>query len=177
MSRRTLAIATIVVGMSFVGVRGSLAQTFDADSRPASFTLPASFFVSAALPEVAPAAPVVNLQTAAPIAPHAGASPAGPSYGMVSLYAATAAIQALDAQSTYAALGRGGVEGNPMVSGLVANRGAFLGVKAAVAASSILAAQRLARHNKVAAIAALVAMNSAYALVVSHNYQVARDLK
>jgi hypothetical protein len=35
----------------------------------------------------------------------------------------------------------------------------------------------MAKRNKVAAIATLVAMNSAYAMIVQHNYRVAQRLR
>jgi hypothetical protein len=76
-----------------------------------------------------------------------------------------------------AVLNRGGGEGNPLMAGVVRNKAAFLGVKAAVAAGSILAARKIGKRNKVAAVATLVAINSAYAFVVQHNYRVARSLR
>jgi hypothetical protein len=75
------------------------------------------------------------------------------------------------------ALDRGGVESNPMLSGLTGNKGAFIAVKAAVAASSIYAASRLAKKNKVAAIVSMLAINTAYGFVAYHNYKVAGRLQ
>jgi len=97
----------------------------------------------------------------------------GPSPLMASLYATTAVMQALDVHSTLAALDAGGVEANPVMAGLTKNRAAFIATKAAVAAASILAAREMAKRNKVAAALTLVAINSAYAWVAHHNYQVA----
>jgi hypothetical protein len=99
-----------------------------------------------------------------------------PSKLLKSLYVTTAAMQALDVHSTFAALNRGGGEANPLMNGLTKNRVAFGAVKAGVAASSIYAAHRLGKHNKVAAIVLLIGINSAYAAVVSHNYRVANQL-
>lgn len=99
-----------------------------------------------------------------------------PSNLLRSLYVTTATMQALDVHSTFAALNRGGSEVNPMMDGLTKHRVAFGAVKAGVAASSIYAAHRLAKHNRVAAIALLIAINSAYAVVVSHNYKVANRM-
>jgi hypothetical protein len=96
---------------------------------------------------------------------------------LMSLYVSTAFTQALDIHSTLKALGRGGVETNPMLSGLTGNRGAFVAVKAAVAAGSIYAASRLAKRNKVAAIVSMVAINTAYGFVAYHNYKVANRLQ
>jgi hypothetical protein len=89
-----------------------------------------------------------------------------------SLYVSTAVMQALDVHSTLRALDRGAAEGNPLMSGLTKNRGAFIATKAAVAAGTIFATRQIGKRNKVAAVATLIAINSAYALVVRHNYQV-----
>ncbi len=93
---------------------------------------------------------------------------------LTSLYATTALMQALDVHSTYRALQAGAVEGNPAMGGLTKHPGAFVATKAAVAAVSIWAASRMAKKNKVAAVITLVAVNSAYAMVVSNNYRLAR---
>jgi hypothetical protein len=95
----------------------------------------------------------------------------------MSLYVTTAVTQALDIHSTLKALDRGGVEMNPLLSGLTGNKAAFIAVKSAVAAGSILAARRLAKRNKVAAIISMVAINAAYGLVAHHNYKVAGRLR
>jgi len=92
---------------------------------------------------------------------------------MLGLYAATAVMQALDVHSTLSAFNAGAVEGNPLMSGVSRNKGSFIAMKAAVATSAIFAARGVAKRNKVAAIATLVAINSAYAMVARHNYQVA----
>ena len=96
---------------------------------------------------------------------------------LASLQAAMVATQMLDAHSTLRALDAGGVEGNPMMGGLVKNRAAFLGVKAAMGASLVYATQKMGQRNKVAAIAVAAAVNSAFAMIASHNYKVARSLR
>lgn len=96
---------------------------------------------------------------------------------LVSLYVATGLTQALDIHSTIKAIDRGGVETNPMLSGITGNKPAFIALKGAVAAGSIYAARKLARKNKVAAIATLVAINAAYGFVAHHNYSVADRLR
>ena len=93
---------------------------------------------------------------------------------LTSLYAATAIMQALDVHSTIKALDAGAVEANPLMSGVTKNRGAFMATKAAVAAGTVFAVQRIAKRSKVAAIVTAVAVNSAYAMVVRHNYKIAR---
>lgn len=98
----------------------------------------------------------------------------GPSPVMASLYATTAIMQALDVHSTLGALSRGGVEKNPLVATATRNKAAFIALKAGVAFSTVMAARNMSKRNRVAAIVTLVAINSAYALVVNHNYRVAR---
>lgn len=96
---------------------------------------------------------------------------------MTSLYASTAVMQALDVHSTLTAINRGAVEANPMMSSVTGNAGAFIALKAGVAFSTVMAARHMSKRNKVAAVATLIAVNSAYALVVSHNYRVAQRLR
>ena len=96
---------------------------------------------------------------------------------LLPLYASAAIMQALDVHSTLQVLNRGGGEGNPMLQGLVANRPAFIAAKAAVAASTIYAVSRIAKRSKVGAIVTTMAINSVYAMVVSHNYKLAREMR
>jgi hypothetical protein len=110
----------------------------------------------------------------APIFAPAPATRSRSSALLFSLYASTAAMQALDVHSTLRAFSNGAVEGNPLMAGVAGNKAAFMAVKATVAVSTILAARNMAKRNKVAAIATLVAVNAAYAFVVDHNYRVAR---
>jgi hypothetical protein len=93
---------------------------------------------------------------------------------MMSLYASTAAVQALDVHSTLSALNRGAVEKNPFMKGIAGNTGAFIAMKAGIAAGTIFATHQAAKRNKVAAIITTFAINSAYLFVISHNYRVAR---
>ena len=94
-----------------------------------------------------------------------------------SLQAGIIATQLLDAHSTFRALDAGAVEGNPMMGALAKNRAAFVSVKAAMGAGLVYATHRLGQRNKMAAIAVAAAVNSAYAMIAAHNYQVARALQ
>ncbi|HUL73817.1 MAG TPA: DUF5658 family protein [Vicinamibacterales bacterium] len=89
-----------------------------------------------------------------------------------SLYVSTAVMQGLDVQSTFSALNHGAVEANPMVTPIASHPAALLAVKSAVAATTIYAAHRVSKRNKAAAIGMLLAVNSAYAIIVAHNYRV-----
>lgn len=94
------------------------------------------------------------------------------------LYAAQAALQALDAHSTYAALSRGGIEANPLMKGVVRNKGAMMAVKAGVAASTIWIAERMwKRGNRIGALATMLIANGVTAAVVANNYKVASSLR
>ena len=94
------------------------------------------------------------------------------------LYAAQVALQALDAHSTYAAINRGGVEANPLMKGVVDNKGAMMAVKAGVAASTIWISERMwKKGNRAGAIATMLIVNSVTAAVVANNYKVASSLR
>jgi len=61
---------------------------------------------------------------------------------------------------------------NTMVTPIASHPAALLAVKSAVAATTIYAAHRVSKQNKAAAIGMLLAVNSAYAIIVAHNYRV-----
>jgi len=90
---------------------------------------------------------------------------------LVPLYVSFAALQALDAHSTLKAVGRGYVEVNPLVAPSSKNGAAMTAMKVAVTTSVIVASEKLWRHNRVAAVAAIIAINGAYAAIVAHNYR------
>lgn len=150
--------------------------TADAQDVAASFAqaMPKLTFATSV---TAPAATPVVADTTSFVAPRpsfdTGSSHLSP---LLPFYASTAVLQFLDVRSTLNVVKLGGSEANPMLQGVVGHPALFIGVKAAVAAVSIYAAHKLAKHNKVGAIATMVAMNSVYAMVVAHNYQLARSM-
>jgi hypothetical protein len=93
------------------------------------------------------------------------------------LYVSYAALQAFDVYSTRQALGRGAREANPLMEGVVGNTDAFVAVKAAVAVSTFVAAERLWKTNKTAAIAVMVASNGVAAVVAARNARTLRQLR
>lgn len=94
------------------------------------------------------------------------------------LYASQIALQALDAHSTYSALNKGAHEANPLMKGVVGNKGAMMAVKAGVAASTIVLAERMwKRGNRTGAIATMLIVNGVTAAVVANNYKVASSLR
>lgn len=93
---------------------------------------------------------------------------------LVPLYLSFAALQALDAHSTFRALDAGGAEANPLMAGLAGNRAAFMAVKAGVTASTIYLVEKVRVKSRTAAVVLMAAINSAYATIVAHNYRVTR---
>jgi hypothetical protein len=93
---------------------------------------------------------------------------------LMPLYVSFATLQVLDIQSTRSALKSGGVEGNPMMSGVVGSPVAMTALKAGATAGIILLSEKLRKRNPVAAVVTMVALNSAYAMVVSRNFAIAR---
>jgi hypothetical protein len=117
------------------------------------------------LPVAATAAPAPRL------APAAMSSRRGV---LIPLYASFAALQALDAHSTLRAIHRGAVEQNPMLRSIANNPTALFAVKAGVAASTIVLADKLRDRSRVGAIVLMAGLNSLYATVVAHNYAAVR---
>jgi hypothetical protein len=93
------------------------------------------------------------------------------------LYASYAALQAYDVYSTKEGLSRGAQEANPLMQGVVGNTGTFIAVKAAVGVATIVAAERLWKTNKPAAIAVMIASNSVAAFVAAKNARTLRQLR
>ena len=93
---------------------------------------------------------------------------------LVPLYASFAALQALDAHSTLRGIHRGAVEQNPMLRSFANNPAALFAVKAGVAASTIVLADKMSDRSRVGAIVLMAGLNSLYATVVAHNYAAVR---
>ena len=105
------------------------------------------------------------------------AVPAGRPKALPVLYASFGALQALDAATTFRALDRGAIEANPALAGFASNRGAMVAVKAASFASTVYLTERLWKKNRVAAVVTMVCVNSAYAVIVAHNYRAGSRLR
>ena len=93
------------------------------------------------------------------------------------LYASYAALQVFDIYSTKQALARGAREANPLMQDVVGNTTEFVAVKAVVTLGTILAAERLWRVNKVAAIALMVVSTGVLASVAANNARTLRQLR
>jgi hypothetical protein len=93
---------------------------------------------------------------------------------MFPLYTAQVGLQLLDIHSTTRALNAGASEGNAVMSRMAGSPAALLFVKAGATASTIYLTEKLRKRNRVsrvAAVAAMVGVDSVYALIVAHNYR------
>jgi hypothetical protein len=100
-----------------------------------------------------------------------------PSPTLWMFYGMTAVVQGYDVASTFRALDAGAVEANPVLSWATPSRPGFVALKASIAAGAIYSAHKLAHRHKATAIIMLVAINSASAAVVMHNYELARQIQ
>jgi len=96
---------------------------------------------------------------------------------LTALYASYGALQAYDVYSTRQALARGAREANPLMQGVVGNTGALVALKAGVGAATIVAAERLWKTNKPAAIGIMIAGNSVAAIVAARNARTLGQLR
>ena len=152
-------LTLIVVTLALIPATVS-AQDLDTASSPMT-----SDFAVAGLRDAA------VVETPLPPAPTATRSSRGV---LIPLYAAFAALQALDAHSTTSGIHRGGVEQNPMMRSIADKPAALYAVKAGIAASTIVLADRMRNRSRVGAIALMAGLNSLYATIVVHNYAVVR---
>jgi hypothetical protein len=92
---------------------------------------------------------------------------------LLPLYVQYAGLQVLDVHSTRLAVDAGHSEGNPLMAPLVSKPAALVAVKAGAAFSTIYLTEKLWKKNRVAAVAFMVGVNSAYAIVAARNYRLA----
>jgi amino acid transporter len=79
--------------------------------------------------------------------------------------------------ATFAAIGNGAHEANPLMQPFAKNQAAMLALKAGVAVSTIWMSERMWKHgNRVGAIISMVASNAVTAVVVAHNYRLNSQL-
>jgi hypothetical protein len=173
MLRRWIVTAGIIV-WSGCSWGAALASAQDLAS-PLSSVMPKLSFAAGTVARAA--ADAAATDAAAPSAPVLTLNTSRIDKTMMPLYASAAALQFMDLHSTMQVIHLGGAEGNPLMKGIVAHPAMFVALKAAVGASIIYSANRLAKKNKGAAIATMIAMNSVYAMVVSHNYRLAQSMR
>jgi hypothetical protein len=87
------------------------------------------------------------------------------------LYAGNVALQVMDTHSTFRALDAGLVESNPMMGWTTAHPVAFVSMKAAATATTILVAEKIRKKYPRRAALFMAGVNTAYAFVVMHNYR------
>jgi hypothetical protein len=105
----------------------------------------------------------------APTGPSRQAPPDRPAL-LSPLYVSFATLQVLDIHSTLRAPSFGAREGNPLVAVLLASPVALVASKAAITTGLIYASEGLRKRHPRAAVLMMIGLNSAYALVVAHNY-------
>lgn len=97
---------------------------------------------------------------------------------LLPLYVASAGLQAYDGWSTAQALAGGAQEGNPVMRGVVGSGSQLAATKAATAAFTVLAAERLWRDgHRRAAVLAMVASNAAMLVVAAQNRHVLEEVR
>jgi len=140
-------------------------------------TIAASAVLSLTMSALPASAADESTAAATPAMPATMSRPLSRPAALPALYASYAALQAFDVYSTRQALGRGAREANPLMEGVVGNADAFVAVKTAVAVSTIVAAERLWKTNKAAAIAVMVASNGVAAVVAARNARTLGQLR
>ena len=182
---RYKSLACVVLALNIVAADAAAAAQ---RGRPPRGEAPAA---SAAAPDDASGAPVL------PVAPDAVTSvissapapvpvPAQPFHltepapaprpaALMPLYGSLIGLQALDFDSTRRAMASGaGREANPLMRSVVGRPAALVAVKAGATGAIIFASERLHKtHHPAAAVMLMIGINSAYAMIVAHNYAVA----
>ena len=115
-----------------------------------------------------------GLAISADVAAAAPAVSPRPSLTLPALQVSFGALQILDVVSTTRALNAGLTEGNTAMRGVVDRPLAVAAVKAGSTAATIYLVNRVARKNRAAAILTMLAINSAYSVVVVHNFRAVR---
>jgi hypothetical protein len=131
---------------------------------------------AAALPvvSIAQGFTLIDPSPAGPPASSAVPWPAKRPAALLPLYVSFTALQFADVYSTLSALNAGGREGNPVFAGL-RSPAAMVAVKAGLALGTTYAVERLRKRSPRTAVVLMIALNSAYAGIVAHNYAVARQ--
>ena len=138
-----------------------------------SSSLAAQVLTAAAVPASSAEPPATPAR--APVSPALAATTIRRPAILLPLYISFAAMQVLDIRSTQQALSGGGVEGNPVMGGIVGSPVAMTAMKVGATAGIVFLSEKMRKRNPVAAVVMMVGLNSAYAMVVSRNYAIARQ--
>ena len=93
------------------------------------------------------------------------------------LYVSFGMLQLLDAQSTSRAIDAGAYEANSVFRGIAHHPIALMGAKTAVAAGTIVLMERFRKKHPRAALVTMMAIDSAYAVIVVRNSRIAHQLR
>jgi hypothetical protein len=161
---RGLCVSVLAATLTLVGAQTTAAQEVTTESPvpllAATAGLP-PFFSVVQPPQFEPSQRVIN-EAKRPAA-------------LVPLYGSMITLQALDIHSTTRALDSGRYrEANPLMSGVVNNKGAFVAVKVAATTGVILLTEKMWKKHRAGAVIFAAAANSALAMVVAHNYRTTR---
>jgi hypothetical protein len=88
------------------------------------------------------------------------------------LYAGLVTLQALDTHATFRAIDAGHREQNSLMQWTIEHPAAFISMKAAATAVTVLAAEKIRKRYPKRAMVFIAAVNAAYAAIVVHNYKV-----
>jgi Domain of unknown function (DUF5658) len=91
------------------------------------------------------------------------------------LYTSFGLLQALDAHSTSRAVASGASESNALLARLAHRPTVLMGVKTGVSAGTILLMERFRKRHPKAAMVTMMALNSAYAVIVVRNSRIAHQ--
>lgn len=164
--RRTFAASILAI---IVVAAPALAA--DTDARPAAHDVTAAVATTPSTPAPAPQGPAPDFSSSIEARFRRPAA-------LPALYVASAGLQGYDAYSTLNALKNGGVEANPLMKNVVSHPAAFVALKATVAVTSIMAAERMWKNgNRLGAVGVMVASNVAMGLVAANNARVLSSLK
>ena len=105
----------------------------------------------------------------------ASAQPYSEDAAFNTLYTSFGLLQALDAHSTSRALASGASESNALLSGLAHRPTLLMGAKTGVTAGTILLMERFRKRHPRAAMVTMMALNSAYAVIVVRNSRIAHQ--
>jgi hypothetical protein len=173
MPRRTCWLpASHRVVICALGFAGVLPATAGAQHVP--FESPAIVFPS--LVALVPSQPFVGaalapVEIVAPVAPPINTVELRRPRALPPLYVSFVTLQALDVHATMKAVGKGGVEANPAMKGLVREPAAYVAAKIAATAATLYISERLWRRHRVGAVVLMLAVNGAYGVIVASNYR------
>ena len=103
----------------------------------------------------------------------ASAQPYSEQAAFGTLYTSFGLLQALDVHSTSRAIASGATESNSLMSGIADRPVLLMGTKMAVTAGTVLLIERFRKRHPKAAMLTMIALNSAYAVVVVRNSRIA----